>query len=75
MNLLEELKENQRRLDNGEIDNNEFEKQKKTILSQFAGNSKEAKKTEHSHGKLPKKSCYFGHTLIFVYDSKYNRCK
>lgn len=62
MNLLEELKENQRRLDNGEIDKNEFEKQKKTLLRQFSGNSKEDKKTEHSHGKLPKKkllSCYF----------------
>jgi hypothetical protein len=53
MNLLEELKENQRRLDNGEIDQNEFEKQKKAILGQFAGNSKE--KTEHSHGRLIKK--------------------
>ncbi|CAB5396471.1 unnamed protein product [Rhizophagus irregularis] len=49
MNLLEELKENQRRLDNGEIDKNEFEKQKKTLLRQFSGNSKEDKKTEHSH--------------------------
>ncbi|GBB92237.1 hypothetical protein RclHR1_01990009 [Rhizophagus clarus] len=49
MNLLEELKENQRRLDSGEIDKNEFEKRKKTILSQFASNSKEDKKTEPSH--------------------------
>lgn len=62
MDLREELKENKRQLENGEINENEYSTRRKTLLNKWTNESKKTEKIKPIRGKIPKKL-----TLCHVY--------
>ncbi|GBB90146.1 hypothetical protein RclHR1_01700009 [Rhizophagus clarus] len=54
MDLHEKLRENKRQLEYGEIDENEYNKRKKSLLNKWTDESKKTKKIEPIHVNKPK---------------------
>jgi hypothetical protein len=66
MDLHEKLRENKRRLENREIDEDEFNKCKNSLLEKWTNESKKTKEIKPNRGKITKKSIYLTpfHTYI-----------